>query len=134
MKNGLPWLGYSFQRSKQPLRRRGRLIDVKTFAGKAVVVVITGTQYLRPEGEAYFKKGRKLGKHSESVDVAVASWGGVYKLSKSWSRPSAPKKRSRNAGERSEEEEVVSGRAGLGWPLLPSTSWLRREWSESQRP
>ncbi len=72
MKNGLP-----FQRSKQLLdrRRRRRLIYVKTFAGKAVVVVITGTPYLRPEGGAYFKKGRKLGKHSESVDDVVASGG-----------------------------------------------------------
>ncbi len=61
MKNGLPWLGYSFQRSKQPLRRR-RLIYVKTFAGKAVVVVVTWTPYLRPGGRAYFKKKSLAGK------------------------------------------------------------------------
>ncbi len=85
MKNGLPWLGYSFQRSKQPLRRRGRLICVKTFAGKAVAV-ITGTPYLRPEGGAYFKK--KVASWESIVSLSTLLWpqgsgGGVYKLSKS---------------------------------------------------
>ncbi len=68
MKNGLPWQGYSFQRSKQPLRRR-RLIYVKTFAGKAVVVVITGTPYLHEAG------GRGI------FQKKVASWESIVSLS-----------------------------------------------------